>query len=167
MSLVMKRKSVREFKDIPVSDNKIKALLKAGMQAPSANNQQPWNFIVINERETLDKLSTMSKGSWPLETATLAIVPVIIPTTKSPRMAVQDISAATQNILLEVVHQDLGAVWIGVTPLEERIALVKETLHIGDEYTPFCIIALGVPTKKSDITERYDPSRVHYNEWKK
>ena len=167
MSLIMKRRSIREFEPTAVSDNKIKLLLKSAMQAPSANNQQPWKFIVVTERDLLDKLSEMSRGSWPLKTAQLAIIPMMLPGYKSPMMAVQDISAATQNILLEAVNQDLGGVWIGVNPLEERIALIKDTFSIGDEATPFCIIALGIPTTKKEVIERYDPSRVYFNEWKK
>ena len=167
MSLVMKRKSIREFKDTEISQDKIEAMLKAAMQAPSANNQQPWNFIVVTDREKLDILSDMSRGSWPLKTAPLAIIPVIIPTVKSPKMRVQDISAATQNILLEAVEQDLGAVWIGVHPLEERVELVTNLFQITEGYTPFCIIAIGEPNQKKDLVPRYDESRVHYNEWKK
>ena len=78
MSVVMKRNSVREFKQDIISQEKIESLLKAGMQAPSANNQQPWNYIVVTDRALLDKLSEMSHGSWPLATAPLAIIPVII-----------------------------------------------------------------------------------------
>lgn len=167
MSVVMKRKSVRAFKDKEVPKNKIDAMLKAAMQAPSANNQQPWNFVVVTERDILDKLSEMSKGSWPLQTATLAIIPVIIPTSKSPRMRVQDISAATQNILLEAVEQDLGGVWIGVHPIEEREELVSRVLEITGDNIPFCIIALGVPLEKKDVTVRYDETRIHNNKWNK
>ena len=167
MSVVMKRNSVREFKQDIISQEKIESLLKAGMQAPSANNQQPWNYIVVTDRALLDKLSEMSHGSWPLATAPLAIIPVMIQTEKSPQMRVQDMAASTQNILLQAVHENLGGVWIGVTPIEDRIKFIKNLFHMDKEETPFCIIALGVPNKKRDLVDRYDETRVHYNEWKK
>lgn len=167
MSLVMSRKSVRKFKDIEIPESKIEALLKAGMQAPSANNQQPWNFIVVNDRELLDKLSLMSKGSWPLGTSPVAIIPIMIETIKSPLMRTQDMSAATQNILLEAVDQGLGGVWIGVHPIEDRVKFVSKLLQTPKDVTPFCMIALGVPETKAEIIDRYDPSRVHYNGWEK
>lgn len=167
MSIVMNRKSVRDFKPNTVSETMIEALLKAGMQAPSANNQQPWNFIVVTEREKLDKLSEMSKGSWMLKSAPLAIIPVMLPGGKSPLMKEQDLSAATQNILVEAVDLGLGGVWIGTHPIKERVAFVKEIFDIPNDVTPFSIIALGIPTEKKDIIPRFDKTRVHYNEWKK
>lgn len=167
MSLVMKRNSVREFKDDAISKEKIESLLKAGMQAPSANNQQPWNYIVVTDRVLLDKLSEMSRGSWPLGTAPLAIIPVMIQTAQSPQMRVQDMAASTQNILLQAVHENLGGVWIGVNPIEDRVKFIKNIFNIEKDQTPFCIIALGVPNKKKDLVIRYDETRVHYNEWKK
>jgi nitroreductase len=163
----MSRKSVREFKDIEIPESKIESLLKAGMQAPSVNNQQPWNFIVVNDRVILDELSKMSRGSWPLGTSPIAIIPVMLETIKSPKMRTQDMSAATQNILLEAVEQGLGGVWIGVHPIDERVKFVSQLLHTPEDVTPFCIIALGVPKNKAEIIERYDSSRVHYNSWMK
>lgn len=167
MSLVMKRKSIREFKDIKITEQEIKQLLTSAMQAPSAKNQQPWDFIVVDDAVLLKHLSTMHKGSWPLKTAPLAIIPVLRESDKSPRMTVQDISAAVENILLEAVNLNLGAVWIGVYPLEERIAHVSEVFDFPKENTPFCIIAIGHPIKTSEVSVRYDEKRVFRNKWGK
>lgn len=165
MSLVMKRKSVREFKDTEITEKEITALLQSGMQAPSAKNQQPWDFIVVDDPNVLEKLAKMHVGSWPLETATLAIIPMIRKTDKAPMMTQQDLGAATQNILLEAVNLGLGAVWIGVYPLEERIQHISEIFDITGDTLPFCIIAIGHPLKHKDITIRYDKSRIHRNVW--
>ena len=165
MSLMMKRKSVREFKDTKITEEEIKQLLQSGMQAPSAKNQQPWEFIVVTDKDLLDKLSSMHKGSWPLKTAPLAIIPMLLPSDKSPHMTVQDVSAATENILLEAVNLDLGAVWIGVYPLEERIEHVSNIFNIKGDKLPFSMIAIGHPMNEKDVTIRYDESRVHRNNW--
>lgn len=165
MSIIMKRKSVREFKDNKILENEIKSLLQAGMQAPSAKNQQPWDFIVVDDRKILDKLASMSQGSWPLETSPLAIIPMLRKSEKSPHMTVQDLSAATENILLEAVNLGLGGVWIGVFPLEDRIDHVSELFNINGDTLPFAIIALGHPLKEKDVTIRYDESRIFRNEW--
>lgn len=167
MSLMLKRKSVREFKDTPVTKDQIKALLTSAMQAPSAKNQQPWDFIVVDDQTLLQHLSTMHKGSWPLKTAPLAIIPVLRESDKSPLMTVQDISASVENILLEAVQLELGAVWIGVYPLKERIAHVSEIFHFPKENTPFCIIAIGHPIQQSEVNIRYDEDRIFYNQWGK
>lgn len=163
----MKRKSVREFKDIKITQEQIKALLTSAMQAPSAKNQQPWDFIVVDDASLLEHLSTMHKGSWPLKTAPLAIIPVLRESDKSPHMTVQDISAAVENILLEAVNLDLGAVWIGVYPLEERINHVSKIFSFPKENTPFCIIAVGHPLQEGKVNVRYDEERVFFNKWGK
>jgi len=167
MSLVMKRKSIREFKPEGITEEQITTLLKSGMQAPSAHNQQPWEFIVIDDKEILNKMSKMSKGSWPLAQAPLAIVTMMRESDKSPRMIPQDLSAVTQNILLEAVNLGLGAVWIGVFPLEERLEFVSNILDINGSVQPFSIIAVGHPLKEKEMTYRYDENRVHRNGWKK
>ena len=77
MSVMLQRKSIREFTDTKITEEQITALLTSGMQAPSAKNQQPWDYIVVDDKELLAHLSTMHKGSWPLKTAPLAIIPVL------------------------------------------------------------------------------------------
>jgi len=162
MSLMLNRRSVRKYTNEPVRETAVEAMLKAAMQAPSANNQQPWEFIVVDDRATLDKLSEASRGAWMLKDAPLAIIVVMRDDGKSPHMKPQDCAAAVQNILLEAVRLDLGAVWIGVYPLEERMAHVNETLHIT-RGTAFAQIAIGHPDDDRPVQLRYDTTRVHRN----
>ncbi len=163
MSLLLKRSSIRSFTNQVIGKEEITALLKAAMQAPSANNQQPWEFIVVDDRELLDKLSTASRGAWMLKDVNLAIVPLILKGEKSPHFAVQDLAAATENILLEATNLGIGSVWIGVYPLEDRVKFISEVLNIKNDVNPFCMIALGYPNNVRDIKIRYDEERVHYN----
>ena len=135
------------------------------MQAPSANNQQPWQFIVVQQRDTLNKLSQVSRGAWMLSQAPLCITVVMTEDGKSPKMAPQDCAAAVENILLEAVEQGLGAVWIGVYPIEERTSKVNEILDIT-KGTAFANISIGYPTKEAEIVKRFDPTRVHYEKMK-
>ena len=165
MSIMMKRKSVREFKDDSIPEEIITKLLASAMQAPSAKNQQPWEFIVVDDKNLLNQLSTMHVGSWPLKSSPLAIIPMLKVSDKSPHMTVQDVAAATENILLEAVNQGLGGVWIGVYPLEERLNHVCEIFDIKGSTKPFCILALGYPLKESIVKIRYDESRIHRNKW--
>lgn len=161
MSLTMKRTSIRAYTNDPVTKEQIKQLLMAGMQAPSANNQQPWEFVVVKDKKTLTQLSNASKGAWMLKDAALAIIVVMKDGGRSPMMKPQDCGAAVENILLEAVELGLGAVWIGVYPLEERMAYVNETLHITNG-TAFAQIAIGHPKEAKEVQVRYDESRVHY-----
>ncbi|QMS85546.1 nitroreductase family protein [Candidatus Xianfuyuplasma coldseepsis] len=162
MSLLMKRQSVRHYTKETVSEVAITTMLEAAMQAPSANNQQPWEFIIVDDRTILDQLSKASRGAWMLADAPLAIIVVMKEGGKSPRMRPQDCAAAVENILLSAVEQQLGAVWIGVYPLEERMTYINEILHIT-KGTAFAQIAIGHPDTTKSVTKRYDASRVYRN----
>jgi len=164
MSLLMKRKSVRKFTNQVVEQKKITEILKSAFQAPSAKNQQPWEFIVVDDKELLLKLSTISKGAHPLSVCDKAIVPIFKQTLKSPHFVIEDMSSCTTNILLEAVNQGLGAVWIGVYPLEDRTSLTNEILKIKEPFNAFSIIALGYEDGFKEVTKRYDESKVHHNQ---
>ena len=165
MSLMQKRTSIRKYQAKKVEEEKVIELLKSAMQSPSANNQQPWEFVVVDDEALLKKLSHASPGAWPLQEAPLAIVTILKPGEKSPHYAIQDMSAATQNILLEATFLGLGAVWIGCFPLEERTTHVKEALSIPSPYEPFSIIAIGYPLEEKTKPLRYDASLVHKNRY--
>ena len=163
MSLLLRRKSIRKYTNEPIKKEVITTLLKAAMQAPSANNQQPWKFIVVDDRELLDKLSTACSGAWMLKNVNVAIVTLMIPIKPSPYFTVQDMAAATQNILLEATNIGLGSCWIGVYPIEERVNYIEKLLNIKDGIHPFSMIALGYPKNDKETILRYDESRIHYN----
>lgn len=167
MNLMQSRQSIRRYKEQKIEEALIQELLKSAMQAPSAKNQQPWEFIVVDDEQKLEKMSRVSKGSWPLEKAPLAIVTIATETDKSPHYKEQDLSAATQNILLEAHKQGLGAVWIGCYPLEERTSVIKEVLSIPEPYEPFSVIAIGYPDEERTLQSRYREDLVHRNRWEK
>ena len=167
MNSIYHRISVRKYTDQPVEKEKIQAILKAAMQAPSAANQQPWEFVVLKDKETMLKVLEFHPYSTPLKTAACAIVVCMKKPTSDALVPyrIQDCAAATQNILLEAAHLGLGAVWMGVYPDETRVNGVRELIQAPAEITPFCIIAVGHPAEQPAPTDRYDESRVHINQW--
>lgn len=74
MQEIMNRRSIRKFLNKPVEKEKIERLLRAAMQAPSAGNQQPWEFIVVEDRQALDRLSQMSPYSKPVAGSAVTLV---------------------------------------------------------------------------------------------
>ena len=160
--LCMQRRSVRKFEEKPVDRAIEKALLESAMQAPSATNQQPWEYMVVRNRSVLEALSGVSSGAWPLKDAPLGIVTLMRETKRKSEMRPQDMAASTENILLEAVQQGLGGVWIGAYPLEERTEKIRDILDISGDLTPFSMIALGypAPSEKKSVSKRYDESRV-------
>ncbi len=167
MKEIFERRSIRKYTDAPVSDADIEKLLRAAMQAPSAGNQQPWEFVVLRDKEIMLKVLEFHEYSTPLKTADCAIV-VCGKKAKMERMQpymAQDCSAATQNILLEATYLGLGTVWMGVYPEEKRVNGVRDLLQAPEDITPFCIIAVGHPDEQPGPTDRYDAARVHINKW--
>ena len=163
---VLSRRSIRRYTDEAVSAADVERLLRAAMAAPSAGNQQPWAFVVVRERTVLDAIPGFHPYAAMLPKAPVALVICGLPEScKWPQMWVQDCSAATQNILVEAAALGLGAVWLGVHPLEERERGVRALLGIPEDVVPFAIVPVGHPAEHKGPSERYDPGRVHIERW--
>lgn len=164
MSIIFKRKSIRKFKDEKVPDELIENLLKAGMQAPSSCNSQPWEFIVVSKSEDKIAISQMHKFAKPAANASHLIITLgNLNQAKVIRMIEQDLGACNENILLQATHEGLGAVWLGFHPIEERTLRLKEYLEIPDYCIPFSVICVGWPAHESEVKLRYDKSKVHFD----
>ncbi|MCK8058475.1 MULTISPECIES: nitroreductase family protein [unclassified Fusibacter] len=165
MKTINERRSVRKYLDKPVEQEKVEALLRAAMQAPSAGNQQPWEFIAIQNSQKLNALAKMSPYSRPIAESALAIVVVAAESRmKFPEYWQQDLAAATQNLLLEATDLGLGAVWLGVAPLEERMRFISELLELTEDSKVFSVVAIGYPVMADSnrFVDRFDPSRIKY-----
>lgn len=168
MNTIFIRRSIRKYESKPVEEEKIDKILRAAMQAPSAVNQQPWEFIVVRKKELLDKLSNMSPYSKMLASAPLALVLLgNYDRMKAKEYWQQDMGAAAENILLEATELGLGAVWLGVAPQKEREDYIKELFQLPGNIVPFCVISIGYPLKgqENKFIDRYDESRVHYDRY--
>lgn len=168
MNAIYIRRSIRSYKEQIVEKEKIDKLLRAAMQAPSAGNQQPWEFIVVQNKNTLEKLSHLSPYAKPVARAPLALVLLAnMEGLRFPENWEQDMSAATQNILLEAVELGLGAVWLGVAPNKDRMDYVKKLFNLPEKVKPFCVLAIGYPAlgQENKFIDRYDESRVRYEKW--
>ena len=166
MSIIFKRKSVRKFKQEKVPDELIENLLKAGMQAPSSCNSQPWEFIVVSESEDKQAISQMHKFAKPAANASHLIITLgNLNEAKVIGMIEQDLGACNENILLQATHEGLGAVWLGFHPIEERTLRLKEYLEIPDYCIPFSVICVGWPAQDSEVKLRYDENKVHYDKY--
>lgn len=166
MREIFNRASVRSFDGRKVEPEKIELLMKAAMAAPSACNQQPWEFVVVTEPAALDKLAECSPYAGCIRQAPLGIA-VCMRTEglQAPSYTQIDASAATENILLEAVHLGLGAVWLGIAPGQERMEAVRQVIGAPETIQPFCLVACGYPDKPAAPANRYDPARVHCERW--
>ena len=166
MKTIFNRSSIRKYTSRPVTDEQIQQLLKAAMSAPSAGNEQPWEFVVIKERKILSAIPKFHPYSLMLYEASVAILVCgDLSREKYSGYWVQDCSAATENILLQAVDLGLGAVWLGIHPNEERVSGMRKLLNIPEAFVPFSLVSVGYPAEQKEPTDRFDSSRIHYDTW--
>jgi len=159
------RASVRSFTDEPVSDDELRSLLQAAMAAPSAGNQQPWEFVVAREAGLRSALAAASPYAKPAAAAPVTIVFLMRQEgVRFPVMAPQDLSAAIENTLLRATDLGLGTVWMGIYPEEDRVKAVSAALGADITATPFALVAVGHPAKEPRVTgpSRFDEGRIHW-----
>jgi len=166
MEAILTRRSIRKYTNKPVPPDLVRELLKAAMYAPSAGNAQPWHFVVLNRRDTLDKLAEIHPHAQMAKQAPLAILVCCdLDLEKHPGNWIADCSAATQNLLLAAHEKGLGGVWCGVYPNEERIAAFRKTFGLPERVVPLSLNVLGYPDEKKPLPERYQKDRIHENKW--
>lgn len=168
MKEIFNRRSIRKYEDRAVEKEKIDKILRAAMQAPSAANEQPWEFIVVENKETLKKLSAMSPYSKLVEGS--AVTFVLLANSDALRIPTawqQDLGAAAENMLLEAAYLGLGAVWLGVATADSNAEYTKKVFNLPDNIKPFALISVGYPDNQSnEFVDRYNEAKVYYENWK-
>ena len=164
---IRNRRSIRKYSDKEIPDEYVDKLLRAAMQAAGSRmGAEPWEFIVVKDKETIGELSELDSNTKPLKTATLAIVSIAnMERVHYERVWQQDMAAASENLLLEAANLGLGAVWLGIAPVEERMNKIREIFNLESEsLRPFNIISLGYPAEgfENKFVDKYDETRVHY-----
>lgn len=166
---IMTRTSVRVYTNEAINDQQIETMLKAAMAAPTAVNKQPWAFVVIKSKETLKAISDSIPSMAMAKTAPLVIV-VCGDMTKAldgegHDYWVQDVSAATENLLLAANAQGLGAVWCGVYPVSSRVAFISDLLGLPDNIVPLAVVPVGHPASTPAPKDKWDPAKIHNEKW--
>ena len=168
LTVIHSRKSVRIFTGQAVSKGDLNTILRAGMAAPTAVNKQPWSFIVITERKTLNVLADKLKNASMLGKAGAAIIVCAIPEKaygQKKDLAIIDSTLAGENILLAVEALGLGATWTAAYPYEDRMHIVRKTLGIPERVIPLNVIPIGHPTGSDKPKNKYKPENIHWEKW--
>ena len=162
------RRSIRAFTAEPVDPVQVQMLLKAAMAAPSAGNRKPWHFIVLTDARVREALATAHPHAAMAAQSPLVLVPCGEPSLSFPDRQeywIQDLAAATENILLAATGLGLGSVWCGVHPVPERVEAVRRILGVPGHVVPFALIAMGHPAEQKEPRTQYDSLRVHRERW--
>jgi nitroreductase len=160
------RKSIRNYLlKANTSEEQIKELLEAAMLAPSACNSRPWEFIVVQNRAKLEKITKIHPYTQMLTTASCAIVvcaDLDLQSGVSEGFFPQDCGAATQNILLQAVELGLGTCWCGIYPKEDKVKAFRSLFELSGNIVPFCVIAVGVPNEEIGSRGFYEGNKVKW-----
>jgi nitroreductase len=164
MDLMISRRSIRKYTSEPIAEGKILQIVKAGMYAPTARNEQPWHFVLINERSIMKEIVNFHPHATMLEHASWAIfVCADLRLEKSPGYWMVDCASATQNLLLAAHSLGIGSVWLGIYPREERMNGMKNLFKLPDYIMPFSLVSLGYPAETKETPDRFNSARIHYN----
>ena len=163
---ILSRRSIRKYLPKLVTNESIQQILQTAMNAPSAGNARPWHFIVITDQALLRQIPRFHPYSNMLNHCPVAIaVCADLDLERYRGFWVQDCSAAIENMLIASNAMGLGAVWLGIYPIEERVDKLKTLLKLPRNIIPLALVALGYPIENIKPINRFDPSRIHRNVW--
>lgn len=164
LETIFNRKSVRKYTERPIEKEKLETLVRAGMAAPSSRDRRPWEFVIVTDRDLLDKMGDGLPLARMLKETKQAII-VCGDTVKSENAWQLDCSAAAQNILLAAESMGLGAVWTAAYPYPERMKIIRDALQLPEHILPLTVIPLGYPTGIEKPKDKYNKKQIHYNGW--
>lgn len=163
---ILTRRSIRKFTPESVSEEDLHQLLECAMNAPSACNEQPWHFVVARDSEVKERISKTSPY-----TGMAAAAPVVIVVCgdlsleKAKGFWVQDCSVAIENLMLAARDLNLGCVWCGIHPVQDREEYLKKELGLPENVIPLGLVCLGHPAQKFQEADRFREDRIHMEKW--
>jgi nitroreductase len=158
------RRSIRKYQEKPVEKEKLETLVRTAMAAPSANNQKPWEFVVVTDPEVMNKVrSALMFGKYNAPAA-IAVCgnTSLFKNPVSTQFWVQDCSAATENILLAAVTLGLGTVWLGVHPIHNFSKRISKVLGLPAHIKPLNVIYVGYPAEEKPPRTQFNPACLHW-----
>lgn len=166
LEAIFTRKSIRKYTGESLTEEQLKLILRAGFAAPSAHNKQPWHFVVVQNKETLEKIAQFHPYAKMLPQAGCGII--ACGDSNKEGMAgflTEDCSAAIQNMLLAAHGIGLGAVWCGLYPVTELTSKVSSLLELPENVIPIGLVVTGHKNEERKAIDLYDAKKVHYEKW--
>jgi nitroreductase len=168
LHFIFNRRSIRKYENKAIPDEMFNDLLEAAMAAPSAVAKDPWHFLLIRERKTLDKIVKILPSGQMLRQAPAAVIicgDINKANINDVSYLLQDLSAAAENLLLAATALGLGSCWLGVHPRPDRLDGIRSLFSLPENIIPMCGVALGWPAEKPAPRTRFNPDRVHLEKW--
>ncbi len=165
---LLKRRSVRRYKDENIPKKDLEKILQAGLLAPTSRNRKPCNFLIVENKKTLEKLSKAKEsGAEMLAGCNKAIV--VVANAIISDTWIEDSSIALGYMHLMAASLDIGSCWVQIhlrktSDGEDAEKAVKEIIDIDDYYRIVGILALGIPEKevKPHTLDDIDKGKIHF-----
>lgn len=168
LDCIMTRTSVREYTDKQVPDSIVETLLKAAMAAPTAMNKQPWQFVVVTDKAVREAIAQADQYIRAKEAPLVIVACGDLAKEEEGEgrdFWIQDVSAATENILLAAHAQGLGAVWCGIHPIKAREKAIADILGLPKDIVPLSAVCIGYPAHEHQPKDKWNPKAVHYDKY--
>lgn len=167
MNCIFTRRSIRKYTTQPICEEDLQLCIKAAMYAPSAGNEQSWEFIVTKSKDELKALAAAHPYGKALENAAVAVT--VCGNRRELKFPqeywVEDCSAAAQNLMVQAAELGIGSVWLAVYPCEDRVERISKKLELPDYVVPLCVISMGYPDEQKTAEDRFKPEKIHNSKW--
>ena len=162
------RRSVRKYQNRPVPEGILRDVLEAAMAAPSANEKDPWEILVVQKPDVLAKIAAgLPYGKMLIGAPVGFVVCGDLRRANGQHLSylLQDCSACIENLLLALALLGLGGVWLGVHPREDRQEHLRRLFNLPDPIVPVGVVAAGYPAETPPPRTRFAAERVHRETW--
>lgn len=166
---IMTRASVRSYSDKKADEKTIETILKAGMAAPTAANQQAWKFVVVTDDSLKQRIAESFEYTKMVKDCAFAVVvcgdmsKLFDGDIRQGGFWTLDCAAASENMLLAAHALGLGGVWCGIYPLADREKTLSDILSIPSSLVPLNVLSFGYPAAPASPKDKWDPQNIHYN----
>ena len=158
MANILNRKSVRSYTSDTIPAAVMENLLRAAMAAPSGRDIRPWSFVVLTDTTRYDEIFG-DNFNMRMYKQSAAVVVICADTTvvRPPR----------DNPDAPAVQQPNGTwrCWTACYPYSDRMAPVKKAIGLPATVVPYCVVPIGYPGGGEQPKDKWDSSRIHYNQW--
>jgi nitroreductase len=161
---ILNRRSVREYKADPVSEEHIIEIIKAGQFAPTARNNKAVDFVVVKDQKTKEDIFKIVGQDFVKYAPVLIVCASDVTKTPCP---VQDLSIASENMFLQATALGLGTVWKNLKLEFNEAEKIRNILGIPGQYMLINVIPVGYPQTKQEPhkDEEFDLKKVHTERW--
>jgi len=158
---IFSRRSIRKYKNEPISDDVMHNILEAGRLSPSGGNKQPWHFIVVKDQKSKEAIS--HKYSKFIEESDFTVVGLYLPSESfNDRLSLIDVTIALQSMVIAAQLQDVGSCWIGAFKEDD----VKKVLNLPEEAKVVCLVSFGIPDESpAQRPKKAFNEIIHFEKW--